>query len=161
MEIAPALAVHAPFSNFPRWCSQVESYCRVFGSCMLGNELTVEQATSGNGQTSKLIKSEGSHKMSNVAFMTKQMTKNSIGKKRMSWMLSLFKDSSLSCCLDCVCAFRRPSSVVHVAPQVLLRQLLQQRQRRSCISVSLRELVVDPCEEGLHKSGIKTSHSFA
>ena len=31
-------------------------------------------------------------------------------------------------------------------------------QHRSCFSVSSRELVVDQCEEGLHKSCIKVSH---
>ena len=39
---------------------------------MLGNESTAEWSTSSNGQTSKSIKSEGSWRMSDVAFMTKK-----------------------------------------------------------------------------------------
>ena len=55
-----------------------------WGRVLLRNDSTAKQATSSNGQTSKSIKSEGSRKMSDVAFMTKQMAKRSIGKKRMS-----------------------------------------------------------------------------
>ena len=50
----------------------------------LGNESTTEPATSNNGQTSKSIKWEGRRKMSDVAFVTKRMAENSVGKKRMS-----------------------------------------------------------------------------
>ena len=51
---------------------------------VLGNESTMERITSGNRQTSKLIKLEGSRRMSNMAFVTKRMAENSIGKKRAS-----------------------------------------------------------------------------
>ena len=51
---------------------------------MLGNESTTERITSGNGQTSKSIKSEGSRRMSDVAFVTKRMAENSVGKERVS-----------------------------------------------------------------------------
>ena len=51
---------------------------------VLGNELTMEWITSSNGQTSKSIKSEGSRRMSDVAFVTKRMAENSVGKKRVS-----------------------------------------------------------------------------
>ena len=58
---------------------------------VLGNELTMEQITSGNEQTSKLTKSEESCRMSNVAPLTNQMAENSVGKKRVSWNAHSFK----------------------------------------------------------------------
>ena len=51
---------------------------------VLGNESTMEQITSNNRQTSKSIKSEGSRRMSDVAFVTKRMAENSVGKERVS-----------------------------------------------------------------------------
>ena len=51
---------------------------------VLGNELTVEQITSSNRQTSNSIKSEGSRRMSDVAFMTEWMAENSVVKERVS-----------------------------------------------------------------------------
>ena len=45
---------------------------------VLGNERAPESAASDNGQTSKLIKSEGSQQMAN---MVKWMAKNSVGRK--------------------------------------------------------------------------------
>ena len=53
-------------------------------SSLLENEPTTKRITSGNGQTSESIKSEGSRGVSDVAFMTERMAGNSVGKQRVS-----------------------------------------------------------------------------
>ena len=45
---------------------------------VLGNELALGSAMNDNGQTSKLVRSEGSHQM---ADMVKWMARNSVGRK--------------------------------------------------------------------------------